>query len=224
MKNCENCREKKNLGEACEKCNLFNKIIQRYYDANIPVKYWDIGMNPESFEGGKDLLKIYKDLTDNISKTYSSGASVCLTGLHGNGKTTVVSNILKLALEKGYSAHYVTINDIISTFTANTRDADKLLIRNYLLTVDFLVIDEFDSRFFSTENAADLFGKTFEDIFRTRSQNKVPTLICSNSKSVSAKEFAEENFHGSIKQSIESIMNYMKIYPVLGKDLRKQGL
>lgn len=223
MKECEKCKEKTKLGEACERCNVFNKIMQKYSASNIPVKYWKITMQPETFKGGKDLLKKYQEITEDMSKTYTAGTSICFAGFHGNGKTTVCTNILKRALEKGYSAHYVTLNDIISNFTAFSKD-DKSFVRNYLLTVDFLVIDEFDSRFFSSENAADLFGKTFEDIFRTRSSNTLPTFLCTNSKSTTAKEFADENFHGALKESINSIMNCVKIFPVIGKDLRIQGL
>ena len=187
------------------------------------MKYWKIGISQETFKGSSDLLKKYQSIIQDLSKTYTCGTAICFAGFHGNGKTTVCTNILKKALEKGYSAHYVTLNDIISNFTAFSKD-DKSFVRNYLLTVDFLVIDEFDSRFFSSENAADLFGKTFEDIFRTRSSNTLPTFLCTNSKSTTAKEFADENFHGALKESINSIMNCVKIFPVIGKDLRKEGL
>jgi DNA replication protein DnaC len=84
--------------------------------------------------------------------------------------------------------------------------------------VDFLVIDEFDSRFIQSDNAADLYARTLEGIFRTRSQNKIPTLMCTNSPNII------ETFNGSLKNSVDSLFNgYLNIFPVFGEDYRKKG-
>jgi hypothetical protein len=63
--------------------------------------------------------------------------------------------------------------------------------------------------------SSDLFGKTLEHIFRTRSQNKLPTIFCSNSPN------PIEAFSGALKQSIESLFYKVKIIPVIGQDFRK---
>jgi len=130
--------------------------------------------------------------------------------------TMVSTCILKKAVNKGYSGLYTTLSDIVSTLTQADGE-DKFLSRRELCMVDYLVIDEFDPRFMSSENAADLYARTLETIFRTRSQNKLPTIMCTNSPNV------VESFSGSLKASIGSLMSgYLKIVPVLGEDFRKK--
>jgi hypothetical protein len=71
----------------------------------------------------------------------------------------------------------------------------------------------------ASENAADLYARTLESIFRTRSANKQPTLMCTNSPNV------VESFHGPLKASINSLMKgYIKVFPVLGEDIRTRGV
>ena len=45
---------------------------------------------------------------------------------------------------------------------------------------DFLVIDEFDSRFIQSETAGELYGRILESIIRIRFQNNMPTIMISN--------------------------------------------
>src|SRR5690606_27675418 len=104
-----------------------------------------------------------------------------------------VCNILKRAVEKGSSGLYITLNDIISA----TQSQEKYSARKELLTVDFLVIDEFDSRHIpQTDKSTDFFGRVLEDTLRWRAQNMLPLFLCTNSPN------PLEAFHGSIKESV----------------------
>lgn len=128
--------------------------------------------------------------------------------------TMTATAILKKASQKGYSCLYTTLSDIVSVLTQGSGE-DKFLSRRELALVDFLVIDEFDSRFMPSENAADLYARSLESVFRTRSQNKLPTLMCTNSPNI------RETFTGPLKASIGSLMSgYLPIFPVLGDDFR----
>jgi DNA replication protein DnaC len=130
--------------------------------------------------------------------------------------TMTVSCILKKSCQKGYSCLYSTLGDIVHVVTQALGE-DKYLARRELALVDFLVIDEFDSRFMPSENAADLYARSLESVFRTRSQNKLPTLMCTNSPNI------VESFNGPLKQSIDSLIKgYLNIYPVFGEDFRKK--
>lgn len=128
--------------------------------------------------------------------------------------TMTTTCILKLAAQKGYNCLYTTLSDVVNVLTAADSE-EKFLARKELMMVDFLVIDEFDSRFIATDNAADLYARTLETIFRTRSQNKLPTLMCTNSPNIL------ETFSGALKMSLGSLMKgYLKIFAVLGTDHR----
>jgi DNA replication protein DnaC len=210
---CLNCSDK-NLDSLCRKCNYKLVAINRYAESNIPIEYWDINME-DHFVGDKMLFQHYKDLTDDIKNTFLIGKSKCFAGKHGTGKTFTTCCILKKAVLKGYTGLYSTMEDIISVFTCASNE-DRFLAKKELTLVDFLVIDELDPRFVSTEQSSNLFGRAFENVIRTRAQNKLPTYICTNSPNVI------ETFSGSIKASIDSLMNgYVETVIVLGLDFRK---
>lgn len=215
LRQCSICQVKPSLGTACNKCRVLNKAAQLYAEANIPVSYWDLEMD-ENFRGDSVLLNKYQEITANLSTSYKKGIAICFAGPHGVGKTMAMVNILKRATEQGYSAHYATLNDIVSALITSNSE-ERSLSRNQLLMVDFLVIDEFDPRFMGSDNAADLYGRVLEDIFRTRSQNSMPLFMGTNSPKV------VDSFHGPLKQSVGSLMNYVTQVSVLGKDFRKEG-
>lgn len=130
--------------------------------------------------------------------------------------TMAATNILKKVNLKGYSAQYTTLSDVVNVLTQGSSE-EKFLARRELCMVDFLTIDEWDSRFFSTENAADLYARTLESIFRTRISNKLPTFMCTNSPNVL------EAFNGPLKESIGSLISgYMKTFIVFGEDIRSR--
>jgi hypothetical protein len=192
--------------------------FQRYYDANIPVDYWwrEIG----GWSGPAALERVYQDITKDIKAAYKNGERAFFAGKHGIGKTYISCCILKRAVEKSYSALYVNLTDIIHIMLYSSPGV-KSQAREILLSVDFLVIDEFDARFMGSENAADLFGRILEPIMRTRIQNKVPLFFCTNSVKV------EESFSGPLRASIESLMKVVKLVPVVGgqdmRDMIKKG-
>lgn len=191
------------------------QAINRYADSNIPIEYWSLKMERD-FSGYPQLKTKYEEYIADLKSSYINGTSICFAGTHGVGKTMVVSCILKKAAQKGYSCLYTTLSDIVSALTSASNE-DKYLSRRELVLVDFLVIDEFDSRFMPSDNAADLYARSLESVFRTRSQNKLPTLMCTNSPNV------VESLNGPLKASIDSLMKgYIKVFPVIGDDERKK--
>lgn len=192
---------------------VFRKAYTKYYESNIPIIYWNLHMS--KFSGDQTLLQRYNELTKDIKETFKYGKSLCFSGAHGRGKSMTVCNILKRASEKGYSALYVTMNDIISAVFSD----EGYAARKELLTVDFLVIDEFDSRHIpSSSQSIDFFARTIEDVFRTRLQNAMPLYLCTNSPN------PLEAFKGSLKESITSLWHHVEVVPVLGKDFRVDGV
>lgn len=189
----------------------------RYAESNIPLEYWDLKMEKD-FIGDARLKQKYEEYVSDLKKSYQTASSFCLAGSHGVGKTMTMTCILKKASQKGYSCLYTTLGDIVSVLTTAPAE-ERFLARQELIKVNFLVIDEFDPRFMASENAADLYARTLEGIFRTRGANKQPTLMCTNSPNVI------ESFGGALKASIGSLMKgYTKIFPVLGEDIRQRGV
>lgn len=171
----------------------------------------------KDFSGFPGLKKEYLEYISDLKKSYHAGNSVLFSGFFGSGKTFAATNILKRAAEKNYSALYVTLNDIVYSVINNSAE-DKSAARQELLTVDFLVIDEFDPRHMGSEQGAELFGRIFEDVFRSRIQNNLPTILCTNASKI------EDAFkEGPIRNSITSLLNYVKRIVVVSEDFRKKG-
>lgn len=189
--------------------------VNRYAESNIPIEYWSLKMSKD-FHGDPRLLDKYNEYVADLKSAYTNGSSICFAGGHGLGKTLTVTNILKKASQKNFSCLYTTLSDIVGVLISASSE-DKFLSKRELSLVDFLVIDEFDPRFMASDNAADLYARSLESIFRTRSQNKLPTLMCTNSPNV------VESFNGQLKASIDSLMKgYLKVFPVFGEDFRKK--
>lgn len=199
-----------------EDCAVQIDAIHRYADANIPVDYWFRDM--DNFQGDNTLIKYYKSVTENLQESYFDGVKLCFAGKNGVGKTLTASSILKRVVESGkYTGLYVTLSDIVSVLTSGDRDKREVC-RQTLLTIDFLVIDEFDPRFIGTSHAAsELYGRILEQNLRTRIHNRLPLFFCTNSPDPLS------NFTGPLKQSISSLMNLVKMVPVLGADFRKKN-
>lgn len=199
--------------EAPDVKNLKLIAYNRYYESNIPLEYWDLKMDKD-FIGDPRLKQKYDEYILDLKQSYQTASSFCLAGGHGVGKTMTMTCILKKACQKGYSCLYTTLSDIVAVMTQAPGE-DKFISRQELNKVDFLVIDEFDPRFMASDNAADLYARSLEGVFRTRGQNKLPTLMCTNSPNV------VQSFHGPLQASISSLMKgYVKVFPVLGEDVR----
>lgn len=190
--------------------------INRYAESNIPIEYWSLKMERD-FKGDARLLTKYEEYVKDMKESYINGSSICFAGGHGLGKTMTITCILKKASQKGFTCLYTTLSDIVSVLTQGGGE-DKFLARRELALVDFLAIDEFDPRFMPSENAADLYARSLESVFRTRSQNKLPTLMATNSPN------PIESFSGPLRASIDSLMKgYLKVFAVApGRDFRKE--
>lgn len=215
---CETCSTKikdiSNISNGiCDKCSVRITAYHRYFAANIPFIFWSLSMNKD-FVGDNKLLDLYKRLASDINKTYADGNNIMLVGTHGSGKSLTMCSILKAACHKNYHCLYTTLTDVVSSLIEAPYE-EKYLSRQELQQADFLFLDEVDNRFISN-GGADLFGRTVENILRTRLQNGLPTFYCSNSPNPT------EFFQGPVKEALGSLMNKVEIIPVLAKDFRKE--
>lgn len=199
-----------NNGVLTKEGALLTEVFYRYYNANIPVDYWWREMT--DWNGPENIMKYYHDVVKDIKGAYKEGKCARFGGKNGIGKTMASACILKRVVETDkYTALYVNLHDIVHVILNSSPDI-KNRARDILLNIDFLVIDEVDSRFMPTENAADLFGRILEPVMRTRIQNKMPLFFCTNTSKV------EDSFSGPLQASIQSLMYLVKTIPVIGGD------
>src|SRR5574337_189612 len=198
-------------GENCSQCFKNHVLIDKMEESNIPVGYWLL--TPKDFVGLDRLKDIVEDYIGNIDLKYEYGESICLAGNQGTGKTMSSILVLEKAIKRGYSCYYTTAIDMFNDIVSG----NNYELKNKLKTVDFLIVDELDSRFFPSDAVKELFSSVYENIYRTRCHNMLPTIICTNET-----ENILNVFYGAGTQSIGSLnKQYLKIYPFAGKDFRK---
>ena len=201
-------------GEGCTKCNLKCSRIDKYSASGVPVEYWMLSL--KNFSGDENFKNaILKEVSD-IDSFYDSGMSLAFHGNLGTGKTYTACCIIKIAALSGYSCLYTTMADVVNTILSPSTDTKTYF--NILMEKDFLVIDEFDSRWiFPSEKSEQVFGSSLEYILRTRFQNQLPTIICSNNEDI------DQILGGYFAKSFKSLRNkYMKTFCVGGKDFRRK--
>jgi DNA replication protein DnaC len=207
MAKCKNCH-----GAGCSSCSGYCAYIDQMSEACIPVDYWYRKI--EDFYGSEEFKKIILDYINRIDDEFVNGLTLCFSGHRGTGKTMAACSVLKKALLKNYSAYYTTMVDAVSILTSYESSYFREMIKN----IDFVVIDEVDQRFFPSQGSQELYGNHFEYILRTRSQNKLPTIICTNSEDTNGI------FSGQFKESFESLKaQFVKTIHVGGKDARQNN-
>jgi len=195
----------------CQECTKKFQRLDIMEDANIPAGYWTLGI--KDFHETSKIKELVEEYTNHLSERYYEGKSICFAGTQGTGKTMAAVCILKKAIASNFSTYYITATDLLQEILDSNVD-----IRNIAKNVDFLVVDELDSRFFFSDNSKELFSGIFENIFRHRVHNNLPTIICSNETEDIMNVFA-----GACVQSIGSLNNqYLTVYPITGTDFRKR--
>ena len=200
---CKKCK-----GVGCDACIGYCIYIDQMAEAGIPVDYWY--RNIEDFYGEDNFKNSIIEYINNLNEEYRKGITLCLVGERGRGKTFAACAILKKAILEKFSTTYTTICDLIANITGPNPEI-RLLIKE----IDFVVIDEVDQRFFPTVLSMEFYGNQLENILRSRMQNRLPTIMCSNSPDIS------QIFGGEFKKSFESLgSQFIKILPAVGKDVR----
>lgn len=196
---------------ACIRCTKVQAMIDKMGDSNIPVGYWFLNM--KGFKGPQQLADVTNEYIKDLDVNYLSGKSICVSGNQGIGKTLSAICILKAALKANRSAYYITASDMMSEVANYDNNVN---IRKILRESDFLVIDELDSRFFTSDSVKEFFSSIYENIFRFRSHNTLPTILCTNET-----ENVLNVFSGQCVQSIKSLhTQYLINYPMAGLDVR----
>lgn len=204
---CATCK-----GFGCRDCVKRVECINVWANAGIPNLYW--GYTLQSFNGDQAYKTRLEDLIKNPDEIYSYGKLYAFTGKYGVGKTFGACEVLKGALAKGYVGKYTTMSEVVDMVMSKEERFD---FKQSLLLSDFLVIDEFDSRYIpATDRGKDVFGSTLENIIRTRLQHNLPTIFCTNNASL------DEVFDGTFQQTFDSLFSAKNVVniPVGGVDLR----
>lgn len=196
-------------------CNICASKIGRmrgYAKAGIPVIYWNLAF--KEFAGDQRFAESVRAILKDIDAFYNKGTSYAFVGNLGTGKSYAACCILKTSIIAGYDCHYTQMAEIVNVLLSGRDNTGYL---SGLLEYDILVIDEFDPRWvFPSEKVERIFGSNLEYILRTRFQNGMPTIVCSNAVDI------DEVLTNDFAKAFASLRNmYMSVYVVTGKDFRR---
>jgi DNA replication protein DnaC len=200
-------------GEGCSECKKKIARVRAYAKAELPMDYWFLSM--KDFKGDQNFKKyVIDNVLADINRFYEEGQSLAFVGNLGIGKTYAAVAIMKTAIMSNFSARYIYMSDIIQKATESNSG-----IFEELTNVDFLTLDEYCDRYvFPSDKAEQLFGQTMERILRHRLQNRMPTIICSNTPDL------KDVLAGDFSRAVDSLFSrYVKVVYVSGKDFRKSG-
>jgi len=200
-------------GTGCSICASKIGRMRDYANAGIPVVYWSLPF--KKFEGDPRFAESVRGILRDIDSFYDTGKSYAFVGNLGTGKSYAACCILKASVISGYDCHYTQMAEIVNTLLSG-RDTTGYLAD--ILEYDVLVIDEFDPRWvFPSVKVERIFGSNLEYILRTRFQNGMPTIVCSNAADI------DEVLSNDFAKAFASLRNmYMDVHVVTGKDFRKR--
>ena len=195
----------------CRKCMSKAMLLDKYERSNMPLLFWNKEM--DTFKGNDAYKEFLTDYANNVEKKYYEGKSWCLAGGIGRGKTFGSSYILKAATAKGLDCWYDTMLGIVAN-----KDG---FFRSRISKIDYLVIDEVDSRFLPQSQAGiDHISGALEFIVRTRCHNMLPTIICTNEED----GIVYKSFNEMFQRIFESLTAaHFETFFVAGKDYRRVG-
>ena len=149
--------------------------------AGIPIIYRELTTDDidqefarNNVEGMTKALKYYA----RLQKAHDDGTGLFLNGDNGSGKSFVAALILKEALAKGFSAHFVLLKELTAAAFDALRDEDARDDLETLITqTDFLVIDEFDKMY---QDKNELVINLLDALFKQRYYINKPLIVTSN--------------------------------------------
>jgi len=200
--------------KGCRKCAARRQFVDKMADSNIPVGYWDLSYS--SFKGAINVKRAVQTYGKDLEFNYKKGNCLAFAGTMGTGKTMSACALLKHIIAAGYGAYYTTMSDMMTYLTDSQYKREFNKIVN---SIDFLCIDEVDSRHYaSSELSENFMGRTFEKVIRHRVQNRLPIILATNEVNL------EDAFAGQFKKVVESLAAVnTTVVPALGRDYRLQN-
>lgn len=192
---CPTCRDRGryfyNLEEVECDCP-FQKLLQKhYFAANIGREYHTLDIQDHFIgEDREKVVPIVEEYIKDFENNYYYGIGITFCGTIGSGKTFAVSFILKELIKLGYSAYFITMDDLINTLGSAWNDGEAKWLNQKLRSVQILGIDELKT---DSRNDRGFISQAVESIIRHRTSNLLPTLITTNLSSENEEKIFEKS-------------------------------
>lgn len=188
---------KKCNGQGLHSCSCSKKAFIKIqaFEACIPKDFWfikkeDVTHNKKIFE--KKVLKY----CENLNKALNKGYGLVFLGDNGVGKTYFISYILMKAIKENRTAYYTTLPNLDYNLKRSFKDQTFEKRLNYMLTSDFVAIDEVGKEQHKKELS--YTDVQVERILKQRCDDSLPIILATN--------LDVENLFRSYGSTVESVL------------------
>ncbi len=190
----------------CDCRKVFIYLKELVY-ARIPNEYWNLQLD-ELIISPNIVLAEARKYFRYFKSACENGLSFCFLGVNGIGKTSLLAEVGKKAVQEGLSTIYITAQDYINTKMLN----DYETLERIEEKSDVILMDELDKPY--VKKGSDYVMSQMENFMRKTLPRNRMVHIASN--------WSKEMIKKNLGESIYSIMNRkMRFLTLLGDDLSK---
>jgi DNA replication protein DnaC len=172
--NCKKCQGK---DVSCSCYKRFHVAVAAY-EACVPKDFWRIEKSKITHNTGIFKSVVLKYVS-KLDRALNSGYGLLFMGDNGVGKTYFISYILMEAIRTGRTAYYTTMPQLDYDIKRGFRDPDAEARLRWMLTSDFLAIDEMGKEKFKTDSLS-YINTQIERILKQRCDDSMPVLMATN--------------------------------------------
>lgn len=171
-------------GVRMENCSCLKKINKEVslIEANIPPRYrkFDLRKITKDFEErNHQSLKKIKNYAEKISDNIEKGSGIWLYSTPGLGKSSLISWILKKAIDAGYKAYFSRASHLVTKKLESLRQGDSKELIDFIVDeVDILALEEIEKVYLTSHE--DFVPNLFFEFLSDLHDAKKSILISSN--------------------------------------------
>lgn len=166
------------LGGDCPCVSQFNFQTDAF-EACIPRDFWEVTSGDVEFN--TDAFKTYvQPYARHLNKAHKHGYGLLFSGSNGVGKTMFMSYVLTHAIHSGRSTYYTTMLQLDHDIKRGFRDLEAQQRLEWMLTSDFLGLDEMGKEQFKSTDQPNFIKTQIERILKQRFDASKPVLLATN--------------------------------------------
>jgi DNA replication protein DnaC len=209
INSCKNCKSNGSPSQIDCQNNCWEKSRKaiKFINANIPVDYFDLGIesysnanieNLEDIEVREKTLKKINIYCKRIDEMIDKGWGVVLMGPYGTGKSLLANHILKTALEKEYSAYSREFSEMINmSITGKDYAGIEKPIYEELSKIDFYCIENVGWEY--SKEQSTYVPLKLDSFITLRHQHGLPTIITMNMTASDLKKDYGDHIYSVLK-------------------------
>lgn len=202
-----NCKDCQGLNPSCHCMTYFEKIAA-IANARIPYKFRYASLDKFVMKQDFEEIQNVEKYMRHLKTMYEQGMGMWISGKLKTGKSLIICSVLVQAIEQGYSAYYLEVNDFYRLqeirYSEDTSKYQKKM--KVLYDVDFLAIDGLGLGISGGKPAGKL---ALAHMFQQRIDAKKPTIIGSLAKEIENMEAISQEFASLIPEGCPIIVTLM---------------